>query len=201
MQPLDVDLRLLTDLQSAPLRLMPGRGLMARVVEADGRGRGMLNIAGALIEAELPRAVRAGEQLRLVVRDLGEHRVTLEVAHPEQNPTAIQTPPPIPAAIPLPGGGALRVQDEATEEGASPAAAAGTHAIALRYDAPSLGPLDLRFELDAATLRVTVAASPGMALEQAQDAATRLEEALAQDSERPVRVSIVPRREPLDLYA
>ena len=54
---------------------------MARVMAADGNGRGVINIAGAVIEAQLPRHVRAGEQVRLVVRHLDEQRVVLELVH------------------------------------------------------------------------------------------------------------------------
>src|SRR5579875_257057 len=112
MEPLAVDLRLFAELSGSALRLTPGRGLMARVVEA-ADGRGLLNIAGALVEAQLPRHIRAGEQLRLVVRHLDSSRVVLELP---------QAAPAAPAAVPLPGGGTLTVAEDAS---GSPAPGSG----------------------------------------------------------------------------
>ena len=84
---------------------------MARVVTADGSGRGALSIAGALFEAELPKQVRAGEDLRLVVRDVSSDRVVLQLA--DQAPTPLAAPTP----IPLPGGGALKVLEHEQQRG------------------------------------------------------------------------------------
>jgi hypothetical protein len=193
MQPLAVDLRLLADPRAAALRLLPGRGLMARVMEAEPNGRGLINIAGAVIAAELPRHVRVGDELRLVVRQADEHRVVFELPAAAADPTAA------PSAARLPGGGTVRVEPDAQEqEGGHPA---GTQTVALRYDAPALGALDLRFELSAGALRVTVAATPGSALERVQDAGSALQDLLSAAGDRPVAVSIIPRREPLDVLA
>jgi hypothetical protein len=204
MQRLAVELRHLSDVTGRDLRLTPGRGLMARVVAADGRGRGMLNIAGALLEAELPRHVQAGEELRLTVRSLDEHRVVLEL--PREGGAPAPAPSLPPAAIALPGGGALRTVDEDRGAGSGPGGggagqSADVHTLALRYDAPALGPLDLRFELHPDGLRVTIATAAGDPLERLEADAPALREALGARSERPVAVTIVPRREPLDVYA
>jgi hypothetical protein len=195
VQPLAVELQLLSDVGGLPLRLAPGRGLMARVMANDGAGRGVLNIAGAVLEAELPRHVRAGEQVRLVVRELDAHRVVLELPR-----DTASTPPP-PAAIALPGGGRLRVGEDEDEQAGGGARDPATQTLTLRYDAPHLGPLDLRFELDPKTLRITVAAAPGGSLELAQARAAELREAVRDQTGRPVSVTVTPRREPLDLYA
>ncbi len=200
MQALAVELRLMSDVGGPDLRLTPGRGLMARVMAVDGQGRGVLNIAGAVIEAELPRHVRAGEELRLTVRALDEHRVVLELPREGTAAPGPSTPPP---TVALPGGGALRAAGEEAggDSGSSGGRAPGAHTLALRYDAPALGPLDLRFELHPDGLRVTIAAAPGAALERVDAGAPALREALAERSERPVAVTILPRREPLDVYA
>ncbi|HZU40180.1 MAG TPA: hypothetical protein VE992_03975 [Solirubrobacteraceae bacterium] len=192
MGPLSVELRLLSELRGPALRLTAGRALMARVMAADGSGRGMLNIAGAVLEAELPRQVKAGEQLRLVVRHVDEQRVVLEL--PQGQPNA-PVPPP---ALALPGGGQLRVvPDEEAPAGPSDA----VHRLALDYEAPALGTLELRFELDAGALRVSVAAPPGQALELTGERAGELRSVLARTGERAVSVTVRPRREPLDVYA
>ena len=54
MDPINVDIRLIKAVLGAEMRIAPGRALMARVVTADGLGRGSLNIAGAVIDAALP---------------------------------------------------------------------------------------------------------------------------------------------------
>ncbi len=196
MQPLSIDLRLLSEMPGSGLRLSPGRGLMARVMQADGSGRGLLNIAGAVIEAQLPRHIRAGEQLRLVVRHLDAQRVVLEL--PREGEAASV---PLATAL-LPGGGQLRVlPDEEDAGGGEPGREPGAQTVGLSYDAPALGPLDLRFELGPTRLRVIVAAAPGPALELARAQSADLREALARTADRPVTVTVRARREPLDLYA
>jgi hypothetical protein len=191
MQPLAVDLRILRTLLGGELRITPGRVLMARVVTAEG-GRGSLSIAGTLIDAELPKNVRAGEDLRLVVREVSTDRVLLGLTDP-----AASAVPPAPAQ--LPGGGSVRVseRDGSASAGASP----DTHTLALRYDAPALGPVDLRFELDSGSLRVGVSLAPGDPLAVAQTGAEDLRAALAASVPQTVSVAVTPRREPLDLYA
>jgi hypothetical protein len=59
MQPLAIDLQLLRSLLLPEMRIVPGRALMARVVNADGNGRGSISIAGYLLDAELPKHVGA----------------------------------------------------------------------------------------------------------------------------------------------
>jgi hypothetical protein len=202
MQPLAVDLRLFTDIGSTGLRLNPGRGLMARVMAADGTGRGVINLAGAVLEAELPLHIRAGEQVRLIVRHLDEQRVVLELAHSDSGaaPAAASTDPP-PSAVALPGGGQLRTDPDAGQDGSSGSSRPGAQTVALRYDTPALGALDLRFELDAGGLRVSVTAAPGPAYDLAAAGAGALRETLTQAGERPVTVTVSPRRQPLDVYA
>jgi flagellar hook-length control protein FliK len=73
--------------------------------------------------------------------------------------------------------------------------------VALSYDAPALGALDLRFELDAGGLRIHVTVAPGPAFALAQAGAEELRQALAKSGERPVSVTVSARRQPLDVYA
>ena len=193
MQPLAIDLRLLRDVLLPEVRIAPGRMLAARVVAAEN-GRGSLSIAGYLIEAELPAHVRAGQELRLEVRDVTEQRVLLQIADPSQAGLAAAA-----QQIPLPGGGTLTVT-ERDPDGEAGATKEG-HTLSLRYDAPALGPVDLRFSLDADTLAVAVAAKAGAPHEQAQANARELAAALTQTVSQAVSVTVSPRRDPVDLYA
>jgi hypothetical protein len=192
MEPLAVDLLLLRALETPGLRIVPGRALMARVVQADGAGRGALSIAGLVIEAELPKNVRTGQELRLVVRDVSGGRVLLSLS--DQEPVAAP-----PASVLLPGGGGVRV----SEREASPAGAGadGVHTLALRYDAPTVGAVDLHFRLDAGSLQVAVTVAAGEPLQFATAAADSLRQALSDTVERTVSVTVEGRYEPLDVYA
>jgi hypothetical protein len=73
--------------------------------------------------------------------------------------------------------------------------------VALAYESPALGTIDLRLTLDATTLRAEVDAAPGPALEAASAGTERLREALAVSGERPVTVRVRPRRQPVDVRA
>jgi hypothetical protein len=208
MQPMSVDLRVLRTLLTPEINIVPGRAMMARVVVADGGGRGSLSIAGLLVEAELPKEVRTGDDLRLVVRDVSAERVLLSISDAHQEtpaaPVAPQTPAtPVPIAapvtIPLPGGGNVQVT-ERDGGGSGGAASQDTHTVSLRYDAPQLGAFDLRFDLDPNSLRLNVTVAP-RALESAQSSSDGLRQSLADELQRAISVTVSPRREPLDIYA
>jgi len=197
MDPINVDIRLIKAVLGAELRIAPGRALMARVVTADGLGRGSLNIAGAVIDASLPKDVQAGQELRLTVRHVSPDRVELSMSDQSQ-PTATAA-----EAVRLPGGGTVRVAERDPGGGGrgSGAADADGHTLSLRYDAPALGAVDLRFDLDADSLRVSATLAPGTPFDLALDGAGKLGDALTDAIGRPVTVDVSPRREPLDVYA
>ena len=214
--PLAVDLRALRVLVGPDIKIVPGRAVMARVVAQQPGGRGSLSIAGYLLEAELPESVRAGEDLRLVVKDVTAERVLLAItdphdADPGRQAQQAQAPPmhqppsdpsmAPPPAVPLPGGGSVQV----TERDAGGARGGGSqerHNVLLRYDAPALGAVDLRFQMDAGALHLGVSVAPGQTLDLARADAERLRQALAAViPDRAVSVTVTPRREPLDLYA
>jgi hypothetical protein len=197
MDPIAVDVRLIRAVLGAELKIAPGRAMMARVVAADGKGRGSLSIAGAILDAELPKELQAGQELRLTVRHVSPERVELSMSDPTASP-----PPPAAAAL-LPGGGSVQVSERDT--GGRSAGRSGPdsdhHSLALRYDAPTLGPIDLRFELDPSSLRLTATLAAGEPVERARGAAGELRDALSDALGRPVSVEVGDRREPLDVYA
>jgi hypothetical protein len=196
MDPIAVDIRLIKAVLGTELRIAPGRALMARVVNTDGHGRGVITIAGEPLEAALPEHVQAGQELKLVVRQATPERVVLGLADQLPNPQAQE--------VPLPGGGSIRITDEdPATKGRAGAGGRGsqTHNLFLRYDAPALGPVDLRFELTPAALRLSVAVAPGHALQQAAAGARELQDSLQAALEQTVNVAVEPRHDPLDLYA
>ena len=195
MDPIAVDVRLINAVLATELKIAPGRVLMARVVFADGSGRGSLNIAGTTLEAELPKEVQTGQDLRLTVSDVSADRIELSMSNPSLAAGATAT-----AA--LPGGGALQVTErDANPETGGGQPGSGRHTLALRYDAPALGPIDLRFELDPESLRLSATFAAGDPHERALDAAGDLQATLASALGRSVTVDVGARREPLDVYA
>jgi len=194
MDPINVDIRLIKAVLGAELRIAPGRALMARVVTADGLGRGSLNIAGALIDATLPKDVQAGQELRLTVRHVSPDRVELGMSGQDPAPAATD-------AVRLPGGGSVQVAERDAGGGGGAGAGAGCHALSLVYDAPALGAVDLRFGLDPKSLHVSVTVAAGTPFDLALDGAGKLGDVLADAVALPVTVDVVPRREPLNVYA
>lgn len=195
MDPIAVDIRLIRSVLGPELRIAPGRALMARVAAADGFGRGAISIAGVVIDAALPKHVRAGEDLRLVVRDVSPQRVVLSIS--EQATAAPAAAP----AVPLPGSAGTVQVTEREQRPANQGGGDGFHSVTLRYDAPTLGALDLRFELDRSSLRVLVSAAAGEPFERTRVGADALREALAVAVNRAIAVTVSPRHEPLDVYA
>jgi hypothetical protein len=198
MQPMSVDFRVLRTLLTPEITISVGRAMMARVVVADGGGRGSLSIAGYLLDAELPKNVKAGDDLRLVVRDVNAERVLLAIsdAHPET--AAAPVPLAAPVTVPLPGGGNVQVTER--DAGGADSASPDAHTLSLRYNAPSLGPIDVRFELDPGSLRLGVTVARG-ALAPAQSGSDDLRQALADELQRAISVTVSARHEPVDIYA
>ncbi|HTU85009.1 MAG TPA: hypothetical protein VMF57_05505 [Solirubrobacteraceae bacterium] len=195
MDPVAVDVRLINAVLATELKVAPGRVLMARVVFADGSGRGSLNIAGTTLEAELPKEVQTGQDLRLTVSDVSADRIELSLSDPSLAAAAAAT-----AA--LPGGGDLQVTErDADPDTGGGQPGSGRHTLALRYDAPALGPIDLRFELDPESLRLSATFAAGDPHERALDAAGELQATLAAALGRSVTVDVDARHEPLDVYA
>jgi hypothetical protein len=194
MQPLDVDLVLLRS--AAPdLLLAVGRVLPARVVERNGR-HGILNLAGALLTAELPEELEVGARLRLVVRETTVDRVVLQLAEQRQA-APLQTPPPL--EVPLPRGGTVAVT--ARDDDGAGADGRRARVIALRCEVPRLGTVELRIALEDELVHALAALADGPPLALARASAGALRSALATAAARPAEVDVVVRPDPLDVYA
>jgi hypothetical protein len=192
MDPLAVDLVLLRT--AAPdLPIVVGRVLTARVVERNGR-HGILNLAGAIVTAELPDEVQEGDRLRLAVRETTAERVVLQQipAHGPPPLAAGAAPPP---RAQLPQGGAVELLGR--EGGGEPGA---PQELTLRVQLPSLGVVDLWLALDEHRVAARVALGEG-ALPAAHERSGALGAALAAAAGRPAEVTLVARADPLDVYA
>lgn len=183
---------LLRQLGTAELRLAPGRVIAARVVDVQPGAKASLSIAGAIVDATLPAHVKAGEELRLIVAEVTPDKVVLKLDNTGQVPVGL---PP----LPLPGGGHLQVTER--EARSASGGSAASHSVALRYEAPALGPMDLSFTLAPGGLRVAVRVSDGETLARANAAARELQRVLAAKLDAVVTVTASARHDPLDVYA
>ena len=177
--------------QAPELVLRLGSTVAARVLERHG-ARGLISIGNAVLAAELPQQVRAGDRLRLLVHDASGDRVTLKLVDQE----APQQPPL--ATMALPNGASLRVDPD--QEGESERRD-GKRSVAVTYDSPTLGAMRFRVALDPRAVAVTVRAGPGAPLEMAENGAAELRDALARVTGRAARVTVLPREDPVDVYA
>ena len=184
------------------LVLRPGMLLSARVMERAGH-HGVLLLAGTPLSAQLPDELRAGDRLRLRVEEVGADRVVLRaIEAPAPAPAAAATAAPQ-LALPLPGGrqAEVRVTERADERRADHEPVA----VALRYDSPALGTLELRLVRQRAGtgLQVTLGAAAGAAEERVRAAGEVLRAALSEATGLPTSVRVIGRPpEPrVDVYA
>ncbi|MDO8184473.1 hypothetical protein Q5424_03270 [Conexibacter sp. JD483] len=182
------------------LALIPGRSLMASVIERGPQNVGIINLAGAILTAELPEDVRPGDRLRLVVRESTNERLLMQIAPPREAQHAAATlQPPAPAEVNLPGGRAIALVERRTGRGGG-AAGGEEEAVALRLRLPALGEVELHVSQDAAATRVRVLLAPEAVALGAQRS-QQLRAALEARIGRPADVAVAPRRQPLDVYA
>jgi hypothetical protein len=181
--------------QLPDLLLRPGMTLFARVAERQGQ-HGIIVLAGSPLVAQLPDEVQAGDKLRLLVEDTRGERVTMKLV--QDQPTA---PPQNPAiGLPMPDGTHARLTVE--EEEYSSREDDPEHAsISIGYESPALGMVGLVLALSPGGVTVRAELAAGQPYELATEAAEELRERLATATGRVAEVTVLPRREPLDLYA
>lgn len=93
----------------------------------------------------------------------------------------------------------VRERHQSSHAGQSPEQA--THTLAIRYDAPAAGPIDLYFVLTPDALHVQVTVAAGTTFDTASEQAEQLGDALQDSAARTATVSVRPRFDPVDLYA
>jgi hypothetical protein len=191
MQPIAVQLITLQQVMpEVTLRL--GQSLLARVAERHG-DRGILMIAGQPLVAQLPEHVRAGDVLKLAVRDITAEQVVMQMHEGKEaaQAQARQDQPVVPLAFPGQPPSQLIVDDQAsggdgTEEGE-------VATVAVTYDSPALGAMNFRLGMDGSRVVCEVRVAAGAPLELATAAAEALRSALAAKTDRAASVTVAPR--------
>lgn len=213
-------------LQMPTLVLRPGTEIVVRVASRGEGLRGAIVLAGQLLGATLPEEVQTGDVLRLRVAETTPQRLVLRVV-PEP-PGGPGTPPAHEAAGQAPATAAPSAAPSApavalgVDAAALAAQAAGQprvvedraggqagrreregrswQGVAVSYDAPALGRLELRVDQADGAVVVVVTAPAGsapLALERAEE----LRAALSARTHSPASVRVEARREPFDALA
>lgn len=189
MDPLAVDLTLLLRTLESEVRIAPGRVLMARVVDNGDPTRAKLSIAGKLLDARLPSHLQDGQEVRLTVREVSAERVVL----------SLSTPPlaEAPRQSSERGGADDHEGGSGTSEGRD-----GTgQQVLLRYQAPTIGAVDVRLNIHQGALRALIAVRAGEPHGLAEQRASELRQRLQSVTGLPVDLVIQARRDPIELYA
>jgi hypothetical protein len=199
VQPIAVQLITLQQVMpDVTLRL--GQSLLARVAERHG-DRGILMIAGQPLVAQLPEHVRPGDVLKLAVRDITGEQVVMQMHEGKEAPAqnAQQQTNFVPVGFPGQPPSSVRVDDEASSGGGAEEDAVST--IALTYESPVLGAFNFRLGMDGSHVVCEVRVAAGAPLETASAAASVLESALAERTERAASVVVAPRPGSFDVSA
>lgn len=191
MLPVSLDVALLK-LQLPELVLRPGMQVVARVASRGEGGAASLVLAGALIKATVPEEVAAGQTLRLTVAETSPERIVLAMDRADLPTSA--------TGVPLAPGAPQARLDPDADDARSRARENERPSVALAYDVPALGRLDLRIERGPEGVVVSLGTSPGWH-GPAQANAEALRAALEARLGAPTVVRVTPRREPFDAYA
>lgn len=197
------------------LALEPGSQLVARVVAAPPQGgRGTIALAGATVQARLPKGLEAGQTLKLEVVRVEQDQLTMRIR--PAGAAAAADPATLAQAagglavtgdgelmraalalagqqpLWLPDGGAASVQvqpDDAADCGRG--GASGVAAFVLH--SPTLGAIEVRIALAPGGMQAGVVTSPGQATELARAELPGLADRLVAVTGRPAAVAVSER--------
>ena len=199
MQPIAVQLITLQQVMpDVTLRL--GQSLLARVADRHG-DRGILVIAGQPLVAQLPEHVRAGDVLKLAVRDISAEQVVMQIHEGKEMGAEQAVRPESDGVVQFPGQPPSRIVVDDQASGGEAGGEGDVAAVALTYESPALGPINLRLGMDASQVVAEVRVGAGAPLELARAAAPALRDALASGTERAATVNVAPRPGSFDVSA
>jgi len=222
MQTGTITLKAVTPAGSAPQvgpRLEPGADLVARLISAPmNGGRGMISLAGMMLEAQLPSGLLPGQKLHLKVVEatpaqLRVRIVTQTAEADEITDTVTKVAGELAARgdgallraalhftdgspLWLPGGVAaqIHVDSEAHGEGDGEGPARGPAGEAgFVLHSPDLGAIEVRLRMAEGAVRATVVTAPGEASRLAAEGLPDLVAALERATGRPAVAMAAPR--------
>jgi hypothetical protein len=197
-----------------PLALAAGKDLVARVVSAPaGGGRGLVSLAGVVLEARVPPGLAAGQVLHLRVARADAQELVVRIvrdgtARPDEAATAriagqlalrgdgdlLRVALGLAdGTLWLPGGAAATVTiDPDAEDGAGSGQGPGSEA-AFTLHCPQLGAVEVRRRMTAGGVRAGVVTAPGRLTDLAQAALPDLVSALERATGRPAAAAVLER--------
>ena len=200
VQPIAVQLITLQQVMpDVTLRL--GQSLLARVAERHG-DRGILMIAGQPLVAQLPEHVRAGDVLKLAVRDVTAEQVVMQIHEGKESAETSpqqQNQPTVPVGFPGQPPSQIVVDDGGASGGGG--ADGDIAAVALTYDSPALGSMNFRLGMDGSRVVCEIRVAAGAPLELAAGATEMLRERLSTATDRAASVTVAARPGSFDVSA
>jgi hypothetical protein len=194
-----------------PLGLAAGKDLVARVVSVPpGGGRGLISLAGVILEARVPPGLAGGQVLRLRVMSADPQELIVRIVHeggvdPDEAATAriagqlaLRGDGDLLRAalglsdgtLWLPGGAAATVTIEPdADDGDGPAAGSGSEA-AFTLHCPRLGAIEVSLRMTAGGVRAGVVTAPGELTARAQAALPDLVSALERATGRSAAAAV-----------
>ena len=222
MQTQTITLRAIAPSGAAPRvgpRLEQGAEMVARLVSAPANGgRGLISLAGMMLEAQLPAGLLPGQKLHLRVVDARTDQLRVRIVRPggEADETA-ETVTKLAGELAsrgdgvllraalrladgsplwLPGGVAAQIHVDAEAEGEAGAdGAAGGPAGEAGFvlHSPELGAIEVRLRMAEGAVRATIVTAPGDAARLAADGLPDLVAALERATGRPAVAMATPR--------
>jgi hypothetical protein len=198
-----------------PLALAAGKDLVARVVSAPlGGGRGLISLAGVILEARVPAGLAAGQSLHLRVTRADAEELVVRIVRddggrPDQGASArlagelalrgdgdllrvalgLADGP-----LWLPGGAAATITIEPEDEAEGDAGGGeGGGEAAFTLHCPDLGAIEVRLRIGAGGVRAGVVTPPGGLAQRAEAALPDLIAALERATGRPAAAAVLAR--------
>jgi hypothetical protein len=222
MQTTTITLKAVAPAGTAPRvgpRLEPGSDLVARLISAPANGgRGLISMAGMMLEAQLPSGLLPGQKLHLKVVEATPEQVRVRiVTHAAEADETTDMVTKLAGELAargdgallraalhfadgsplwLPGGVAAQIHIDPEAEGDPDAegpsrSAAGEAAFVLH--SPELGAIEVRLRMAEGAVRATVVTAPGEASRLAADGLPDLVAALERATGRPAAAMAAPR--------
>jgi hypothetical protein len=197
-----------------PLALGAGKDLVARVVSAPpAGGRGLVSLAGVILEARVPAGLAAGQLLQLRVTRADAQQLVVRIVHdtgehPDQQATsrlagelALRGDGDLlrvalglaDGPLWLPGGAAATITVEPEHEGESDTAGRGGGEAAFTLHCPELGAIEVRLRIGPGGVRAGVVTPAGRLTERAETALPELVAGLARATGRPAAATVLAR--------
>jgi flagellar hook-length control protein FliK len=193
-----------------PLALAAGKDLVARVVSAPlAGGRGLISLAGVILEARVPAGLASGQILQLRVTRADAQELVVRIVHDAAEHPDQQASSRLAGELALrgdgdllrvalgladgplwlPGGAAATITIEPEDEAESGSAGGGGEA-AFTLHCPEVGAIEVRLRMAAGGVRAGVVAPAGRVADQADTALPDLVAALERATGRPAAAAV-----------